>query len=71
MVVLDISKENQRANQVKLTKKSLDYFETRESEGNQLLEKIFFSVSRDETRKLCNLLMKVVRSTEIAIKEGE
>ncbi len=70
MVELKPSEIDQRAIYVTLTQKSFEYFESKDSAGNLLLNKLFNNFSSAEIEQMAMLLGKVLQNAEICLKEN-
>ena len=71
MVQLGPSKADRRAVYVTLTPKTYDYFLSKENAGNQLLDRLYSGISRQEIEQAAILLGTMLRNVEICLKDEE
>ncbi len=71
MVDLKPSNEDHRAMYVELTQQSLDYFESMEQAGNDLLTDIFSNFQPEEIEQLATSLERMMSTIEMKLKKQE
>jgi DNA-binding MarR family transcriptional regulator len=69
MVDLYPSKVDQRAIRVSLTEKALDYFSTKEDDGNNLLEQLFADVNPATLEQTAYLLNHLLQKANLFLEE--